>query len=154
MSTRRLDLPGDAGIGRTVADFVAGLAREGGLPSPSAYWLRLAVDELTTNVAVHGYRGGPGAVDLSGGVDDARVWVSVEDDAPAFDPGSQHGHDQHDADEEPHHGGYGLFLVLSKVDLYEYARVAGRNRSTVVMLRRQTPSGSTPSGSAPAGSTP
>lgn len=136
-----LRLDGEPGLTRAVADFIGGLARQAGLPASKAYWLRLAAEEITTNIIQHGYRG-RGPVELVGGMDAGRVWVRIEDEAPAFDP---RGHDPRPRlraePAEREAGGYGLLLALNKVDDFAYDRTAGRNRNTLVM-RRDSPGGS------------
>ncbi|MER6944266.1 ATP-binding protein [Nonomuraea sp. NPDC000554] len=117
-----------------VADFVAALADEAGLTSRQAYWLRLATDEITTNIAHHGYRGGEGVVDIAGEIECDRLRVWIEDDAPPFDPT---GYDPAPRLSVPpcqrEVGGYGLLLALGKVDEFSYEFVGGRNRNTLIM---------------------
>lgn len=143
----RLRLDADEAVSRPVADFVAALARHAGLTSRQAYRLRLAVDEVATNVTIHGYGdSGCGVVDLEGGIDAERVWVRVEDDAPAFDPRT---HDPRPRlaeglmrRERRTEGGLGLFLALSNVDEFAYDRVGGRNRNTLIIRRTAAGAGS------------
>jgi anti-sigma regulatory factor (Ser/Thr protein kinase) len=120
-------------IAEAVADFVCGLAARVGLPQRKAYWLRLAVDEITTNIADHGYRGS-GTLRLYGEVHDDRVCVRIEDEAPAFDPRT-HDPGPHLAKEpgQRAEGGYGLLLALHRLDAFTYEHVAGTNRNTLIM---------------------
>jgi serine/threonine-protein kinase RsbW len=48
--------------------------------------MRLAVSETITNIVRHGYRGAPGRIRLIARAGSGSVEVSVEDDAPLFDP--------------------------------------------------------------------
>jgi anti-sigma regulatory factor (Ser/Thr protein kinase) len=131
------DLEVDAGNGfaEIVAELVAVLAREAALPADKAYWLRLATEELVTNVARHGYRG-RGPVWISGGVARDRVWVRIEDAAPTFDPSSHTPRPQPMTRQCPEvAGGYGLLLAMRGVDRFHYERVDGRNRSTLSVFR-------------------
>jgi anti-sigma regulatory factor (Ser/Thr protein kinase) len=138
----RLSLAADEQISGPVAKFVERLARHAGLTSRQTYRLRLAVDEITTNVAHHGYGDAEGVIDLSGWMDNDRVWVRIEDDAPPFDP-RQHdpsprlaaGPAQREA------GGLGLFLARKGVDEFGYDRIRGRNRNTLVICRGATTTG-------------
>ncbi|MEU6779122.1 ATP-binding protein [Nonomuraea angiospora] len=128
IDVQHVSLPG------VVADFIEALADGAGLTSRQAYWLRLATDEITTNIAQHGYRGGAGVVELSGEIEDDRLQVSIEDDAPPFDPA---GYDPAPRLALPpalrEEGGYGLLLAMGKVDEFRYEYVGGRNRNTLIM---------------------
>jgi serine/threonine-protein kinase RsbW len=133
----RLRLDAEEDVSRLIADFVGALSRKAELTPRQAYRLRLAVDEITTNVALHGYRDAcQGVVDLEGGMDDERVWVRIEDDAPEFDPRS---HDPEPRLSVPparrEAGGLGLYLALRNVDAFTYDRTGGRNRNTLFIMR-------------------
>ncbi|XVS60760.1 ATP-binding protein [Actinosynnema sp. CA-299493] len=132
------------GVSSRVAEFVCGLAEYGGLTREQAYRLRLATDEIATNVLQHGYRG-PGLLDLCGGVEPDRVWVRTEDEAPPFDP--------RDHDPGPllaqdpitrAAGGLGLVLALESLDEFEYERVGNRNRITMAVRRGRNGGGGGP----------
>ncbi|MEV6605484.1 ATP-binding protein [Kutzneria sp. NPDC051319] len=127
---------GEAGAGRRLADLVAALAGTGGLDARRSYWLRLAVDEITTNIGQHGYRGQGGLVEIEGAVESDRVWVRITDEAPPFDP---HSHDPGPrlADGVAHdgEGGLGLYLALNGLDRLDHTYVDGRNVNTLVMER-------------------
>ncbi|MCK2220659.1 ATP-binding protein [Actinomadura sp. ATCC 31491] len=129
----KIDVPHPSLPG-VVADFVEALAEEAGLSPRRAYWLRLATDEITTNIVQHGYRGRPGVVELAGEIEHDRLRVSVEDDAPPFDPACY--------DPAPRlapppgqreEGGYGLLLAMGKVDEFRYEYAGGRNRNILIM---------------------
>jgi len=131
--TRDLELGAD--VADEVADFVGALAREADLPASKTYWLRLAVEEITINIGQHGYRG-RGPMRLTGDIGPDRVWLRIEDEAPAFDPRS---HDSGPRLESPpperEVGGLGLLLALHRLDGFCYERVGGRNRNTLTMFR-------------------
>ncbi|QFZ21690.1 ATP-binding protein [Saccharothrix syringae] len=131
-------------IGPRVADLVRGLAERAALSRGQAYRLRLAADEIATNIIVHGY-GGVGRVEVCGGVDGDRVWVRTEDCAPPFDP---RGHDvtallATDPAERPL-GGFGLHVAMAGLDEFHYEHVDGRNRNTMVVCRRSVEHGGGP----------
>jgi anti-sigma regulatory factor (Ser/Thr protein kinase) len=42
--------------------------------------VRLAVSEAVTNAVVHGYRGGPGAVQVGAALSSGELWIRVADD--------------------------------------------------------------------------
>jgi serine/threonine-protein kinase RsbW len=137
MTKRLLSIPSDIDALAQLADFVQSLAAAGELDSTRAYGLRLAADELATNVIVHGYgEGNPGELTIDGGVDQDSVWLRLIDNAPPFDPHT----DGPPADIETplgerRPGGLGLHLVRSVVDEFRYEFVDGQNRQTIVIQR-------------------
>lgn len=127
-----------AGSTETVASFVASLVQEAGLPSSKAYWLRLAAEEITTNIAQHGYRGS-GPLRLTGEVGPDRVCLRIEDEAPEFDPRSHDpGPRLQTAPADREVGGFGLLLALHKLDGFCYERASGQNCNTLIMFRSGT----------------
>lgn len=137
MQSCRVRVDGGVSLAGEVADLVGELADKAGLTSRQAYSLRLATDEITTNIVHHGYRGGPGVVDLTAGFDDQRAWVRIEDDAPEFDPRCYEPPTpvQLDPATRPM-GGCGLLLALNNVDEFSYQYSQGRNCNTMAMVRR------------------
>jgi anti-sigma regulatory factor (Ser/Thr protein kinase) len=133
------------------ARFVGELAEKTHLPPGKAYWLRLAVEEITTNIGEHGYQG-HGEVWLTAGAEDDKIWVRIEDEAPPFDAR------EHDAGPllatppaEREEGGFGLLLALHKLDGFSYERVSGRNRNTLIMCRATADAGARGKDGAPNG---
>ncbi len=139
-----LHLPGTLDSLAPVSEFVKSAAAEAGLDKHATYRLRLAVVELVTNVIEHGYaeNGLSGWFDVSSELAPETLTVTIEDDAPAFDPRQADVPDDlHLPPEERQIGGLGVYLVLQEVDRYEYERRDGRNRSVVVMNRPNPTSG-------------
>ncbi|WP_449064140.1 ATP-binding protein [Planomonospora algeriensis] len=119
-----------------VARYIGSLAERAGLTPATAYRLRLAADELVTNVITHGYRGREGELHLEGGVDRDTVWVRFEDDAPPFDPRAGLRPPEWKVPvAERRIGGLGVFLALTALDGFTYELVSGRNRSTLLVRR-------------------
>lgn len=119
-----------------VAEFVLCLGDRAGLSGEARYRLRLAADELATNIVLHGYGAAPGHISLTGGVEPDRVWLRFEDSAPAFDP--RQGMRPPDLSvplAEREEGGLGVFLAFTAVDYFAYELVDGRNVSTLVISR-------------------
>lgn len=123
-------------LGVMIPAIVDRLARATGMTHSQAYRMRLAAEEITTNIVTHGYGGQGGTIDIDAGYDDDWVWVRIEDDAPAFDPAAY--------DVVPRLamdpgwaplGGFGLFLAKSSVDCLEHARAGGRNRNLLKIRR-------------------
>ncbi|PRX97098.1 ATP-binding protein [Allonocardiopsis opalescens] len=136
MLGQRLCFDEGAAVNDQVAAFVEQLVGMADLSTGQAYWLRLAADEITTNILQHGYRGGAGRVDLYGSVEADRVWLRIEDEAPEFDPRC-HDPGPHlaTAPAERPEGGHGLLLALTKLNDFDYDYTDGRNRNTLIMWR-------------------
>ncbi|MFJ5776470.1 ATP-binding protein [Streptomyces sp. NPDC093094] len=118
-----------------VAAFVLDVGRRAGLHDSALYRLRLAADELATNIVLHGYRGRPGEIAVDAAVETDRLWIRFQDDAPAFDPHQGMRAPELDAPlSERRIGGLGVYLAVTAVDEYRYELVAGHNVSTLVML--------------------
>jgi anti-sigma regulatory factor (Ser/Thr protein kinase) len=147
VKTEPLVLRAGAEAAGDVTAYVQLLARRGELDRHQAYQLRLAADEITTNIALHGYRGATGPLRLAGGCDGQRVWLRIEDEAPPFDPRT------HDAAKRlaegisgGREGGFGLFLALTGLDEFRYEYADGCNRNTLIIRRRPSPEAGTVEG--------
>ncbi|MDH6574771.1 ATP-binding protein [Kitasatospora sp. MAP5-34] len=121
-----------------VAHFCQSLAERAGLSTDAAYRLRLATDELATNVVMHGYRGGEGELRLAGGMDEDTVWIRLEDDAPPFDPGAGCRPPQPDVPlAQRGIGGLGIHLALTSLDDFSHRYTDGHNSCTLVIRRHR-----------------
>jgi anti-sigma regulatory factor (Ser/Thr protein kinase) len=92
-----------------------------------------AVDEAATNAIIHGHAGEPGWVEVAVSTVGDRFVVTIEDDAPAFDPTTVPGPDLsiHPAQRRP--GGMGVLLARLCVDEMSYRpRPGGGNILTLV----------------------
>ncbi len=109
-------------------------ARAAGMPEQAVNELRLAVSEAVANVIEHGYRGEPNhAIDLHLDVDDTRLVLTIHDDGEPFELEAYHPPDL----DEPHEGGYGVFLIRSLMDEVHYETPAsGGTTLTLVKYYR------------------
>ena len=71
---------------QSVRAFVQEHARRAGLDEEQVDDLVQAVDEMTTNVLVHGYRKQPGPLEVDVERDGDAIVVRIRDEAPPFDP--------------------------------------------------------------------
>lgn len=123
-----------------IGAFVIDAAKQAGIPDPAAYRLRLAVDELATNVIVHGRPGDHGAseeIRLTAEIDDAALTIALEDSGPEFDP-LGHAVPEEEFDmpmEDRTIGGLGVFLAIKGVDEFRYERNGDTNRNIFVVAR-------------------
>ena len=75
-----------------------------------------AADEAVTNVIVHGYRGGPGIVEVEVRVTAGTLVVRVRDQAPTFDPTTVPRPDLSRPLEQRPLGGMGVHLMRELTD--------------------------------------
>jgi anti-sigma regulatory factor (Ser/Thr protein kinase) len=139
MSIAPLRVPATLDSLGLIGEFVLRAAAEGGLDRRAAYRLRLAVDEIATNVVVHGRpgeHGGDDAITVHAAIEEADVVITLEDEGPAFSPIDQQAphHIERPVDERPI-GGLGVFLAVRGVDQFRYERVDNRNRNIFVVHR-------------------
>ncbi|HUR36103.1 MAG TPA: ATP-binding protein [Vicinamibacterales bacterium] len=124
-----------------IGTFVLQAAGKAGLDHRTAYRLRLAVDEVATNIVVHGRpgeHGGEPTIDVEAVIDPEHLTIAIEDHGPAFDPLTR---ERPDASElarpltERPFGGLGVFLAIRCVDQFRYERIGQANRNILVVER-------------------
>lgn len=139
---QRLTLPATLESLTEVTRFVQEIGSAAGLLDEQEYRIRLAVEEIATNIITHGYGESdrPVPADASfaveGAAEEDRVWVRLIDDAPEFDPTRTT--DPADLDsplEQRRIGGLGIYLVRTSLDEFTYERVAGQNLVTLAVKR-------------------
>ena len=121
-----------------IREYVASAARTAGLDKKATYELSLAVDEIATNIILHGYEeaGRSGALDVHVDMGERQLTVTLEDDGEPFDPRQSKLPENGDFDrplEERPIGGLGLYLAFQGVDEFRYERAGGRNRNIFVV---------------------
>ena len=131
-----LTIPGRAEMLSQLLDYVAWVATAVGLGEQGIYRLSLAVDEIATNVVLHGYAeaGRQGELTIWASAEDERLRVFLEDTGRPFDPRQVPQPDNLDRPlEERPDGGLGIYLALWGADSLHYEQASGRNRTTFVM---------------------
>lgn len=139
----KLTVPATLDSLATIRSFVDRVAVEAGLDRRSGYRLRLAVDEIATNIILYGYDAArrSGDIDLLASTDDAWLTVTLEDTAEPFDPTEAAPPDNLDDPlEQRPVGGLGIFLTVTGIDHFSYEHAEGRNRN-VFGMRLAAPSG-------------
>lgn len=137
-----LTVPGTLDSLKPIADFVLAAAAAVDLDKKAAYKLRLAIDEIATNIILHGYEeaGLEGEVQLSAVIDDQKLEISLEDQAIPYDPLQTEAVEEEELQRplaERRMGGLGVYLAIQGVDQFRYERVGDRNRNIFVMNRPQ-----------------
>lgn len=92
-----------------------------GLDEQALYDVLLAVDEICTNIIMHGYAGmDPGSIILNVEVTPQMLTITISDFGYAFEPVEPPTPDVNATLEEREAGGLGLFFVFSSVDDIQY----------------------------------
>lgn len=123
---------------KAIADYVVEAAKSAGLDKKSSYKLRLAVDEIASNIIMHGYEEAnlSGKIDLIADINDSALTLALEDTGARYDPYERVGVEEEDFNkplEERPIGGLGVYLAIQGVDKYFYERVGDRNRNIFVV---------------------
>jgi anti-sigma regulatory factor (Ser/Thr protein kinase) len=133
-----LNVPGNLDSLSAIRKYVNNAAAQAGLDKKVAYRLLLAVDEIATNIIVHGYEqaGKTGEVTVQAEMDEDHLTITLEDSAAPFDPRyfERPGHIDKPIKERPI-GGLGIYLALENVDVLDYEYVNNRNRNSLIIKR-------------------
>lgn len=133
MTERRIILSGDPAQLEKLSSFVEQFGREHDLPAPLVFELNLALDELVTNIIMHGSRGkGLSGISVTLRRTGEDLLAVVEDDGPAFDPCQAEAPDLLCSLEERCIGGLGIHLVRNLTDAMCYERIGECNRVTLI----------------------
>jgi serine/threonine-protein kinase RsbW len=135
---RRLRVPADLDQLAEVRTLVRDVAVAYGAPPTCLDDLVQAVDEAATNVIVHGYRGRPGWLEVTTELIGDQIVITLEDEAPPFDPTVVPEPDLTLPPEHRRPGGMGVHLMrLATDEMRRASRPGGGNILT--MVRRLDP---------------
>ena len=120
-----LTLPGTLDSLKLIREYVAQAAQTAGLEKKAAYRLNLAVDEIATNVIIHGYQEAEldGEVIVRADITDQSLVIQLEDHGASYDPvdvADPGGLDQ--PLDQRTEGGLGVYLAVRSVDKFTYER--------------------------------
>lgn len=119
-----------------IADCVIKLAKEASLDKKTTYKLRLAVDEIATNIIIHGYQeaGKNGDIAITTKLESDKLSILLEDTGTIFDPTQQPKPKNLNLSLEKRQiGGLGIYLAIQGVDRFVYERIGDRNRTTFII---------------------
>lgn len=116
--------------------YVITAASQAGLNHRATYCLRLAVDEIATNIITHGYQaaGLDGELTVTAVFQPNQLIIELRDSGPPFDP--------RQALPPPNlkqplqkraAGNLGLFLAMWGVDGFQYQQTRGHNHNIFIM---------------------
>ena len=102
------------------------------LPEPKVYVVNLMLDELVTNMVMHGNsNGGTLTADIRLQLGRGGITLTVEDDGQPFDPTAAEAPDVDAALEDRQVGKLGLHFVKSLANSVSYRLENGRNQLTI-----------------------
>lgn len=135
-----LTVPGTLESLDDVGRYAREAAEAAGLSKPATYKLRLAVDEIATNIVMHAYgnKDAAGEIVVRAEITPGELVLSIEDTGPEYDPRTAKVPSEEDLArplEERKVGGLGLFLTLRSVDGFDYVREGNRNKTILIMRR-------------------
>lgn len=122
-----------------ITDYVLDAAEAAGLNEKTAYYLSLAVDEITTNIILHGYEeaGLTGDLTVTAVMQPNTLKIILEDSGFSYDPRQVALPDLERPLHEREPGGLGIYLALRSVDKFHYCQHQGRNRSTFIIQKQK-----------------
>jgi len=137
-----ITLPGTLDSLEPIRDYVAQNAAQAGLDKSAVYKLCLAVDEIATNIVMHGYEeaGLSGDIVIAAGKVDNSFQIHLRDHGRAYDPDAHEQPADTDLDlplEDRRIGGLGILLAKDSVDDLQYASGPDGNVHRFVVNLRQ-----------------
>jgi serine/threonine-protein kinase RsbW len=103
------------------------------LDDQAIYDIQLAVDEICTNIILHGYAGmDPGSIILSIDTAEDQLVITITDFGQAFEPAEPPAPDVNAGIEERETGGLGLFFVYMSVDDIQYESTPTGNNTILI----------------------
>ena len=104
-----------------------------GIDKPATYRLSLAVDEIASNIVMHGYdeAGKHGDITVRAEVDANVLRIQIEDTGATYDVSQyEDPANLHRSFSSRTEGGLGVYLAIQGVDRFNYETEDGRNRHT------------------------
>jgi serine/threonine-protein kinase RsbW len=103
----------------------------------------LAVDEMVTNIIVHGYQGQPGSIEIDVTAQGDTLIIQLRDQAPLFDPTSVPSPDLSIPFDDRPPGGLGIYLTRKVMDEVQH-RVTVTRGNALTLIKQHIISGGTP----------
>ncbi|AUC61668.1 Serine-protein kinase RsbW [Cyanobacterium sp. HL-69] len=128
---------------KPIAEYVMKVAKMAGLDKKSMYKLRLAVDELATNIANYAYaddHDDKKDISLESNISQDSLIITIKDNGIPFNPINKIDAEMEVVQkpiEERKIGGLGIFLAFDGVDDFSYQRVAQQNINTLTVYHHR-----------------
>lgn len=118
-----------------LTDQVSGFLRDAGVDDYATHHVMLVLDEVLTNLVMHG-DGTPAPASVRLAIAPDRVKGEIVDSGTSFDPRTAADPDRSGGIAERAVGGLGLFLVRQLTAELDYVSEGGRNVTRFSVLRR------------------
>lgn len=142
MESQAVIVPGTLDSLALIRECVREAAGEASLDKKRTYRLQLAVDEIASNIVIHGYMENnlAGDIEIKREIDADSLTITLVDSAIPYDPLSRPLPDDLDAPLENRAiGGLGVYLAVNNVDAFLYRFVDGQNHNIFVVKRETEP---------------
>jgi serine/threonine-protein kinase RsbW len=116
----------------SIADFTTLSTRELGLNEKGVFQLQLAVDEVASNIILHGYTHQTGPIHLTIWKEDNAVIIQIQDRGEPFNPLEADKPDLQAPLEERSPGGLGIHFLKTVTNSVHYQFKDGKNILTLV----------------------
>lgn len=119
-----------------LVNYVVTAASQAGLNHRATYCLRLAVDEIATNIITHGYQaaGLDGELTVTAVFQPNQLIIELKDQGQPFDPRqAPPPTDLKQPLQKRTAGNLGIFLAMWGVDGFQYEHTRGCNRNIFIM---------------------
>lgn len=119
---------------KDLRDFISRIGRKHKIPARVINRFRLAVDEASTNIIRHAYKGGEGFITLRALIKENNVTVALIDQGKYFDPKQVEDPDIMDHVATGKRGGLGIFIMRRLVDQIDYRKTDEGNELRLIKV--------------------
>ncbi len=114
-----------------ILEFIAGSLHKHHVDDVKAFEIRLAVDEIATNIITHAYKTTKGNIHVSCLREGENIVVTIKDEGAPFDPTKMPPPDLSPDLEHRKIGGLGIYFAKKVMDTVAYRREKGTNVLTM-----------------------
>lgn len=127
MTTHQIELSDPGHAVRMLSDFLSEILEQGSVPPDVDNAMQLAAEEAVVNIFKHGYKGSAGRVTVRCVMEDNKVELGIQDEAPFFNPLTLPTPDIDAELDERRIGGLGVYLIRSLMDDVRYKQTKKGN---------------------------
>lgn len=131
-----LTIPSDINEIPRVSELIESVMQSHNFPDEDILDTQLAIEEVVTNVIMHGYGDAGGEILISLKADDTSVVIRVEDSAEPFDPLTLPEPDISADIDDRKIGGLGIFLTRQVMDDVRYQY--GNNKNILILTKKRS----------------